>query len=152
MTEKPALPPLPPLSIQALHDLHEIEDVVAEAVKDLDHFLPSIGTILHSHNNPKRIVRTKQLNLPKPKLELASQKETPPIEVQVQQCVAVQLRTLRMECNWSVERLAEVAGFNVRTVARHLSGEVNPHLRNISAYERVFSKHLKRQVVIDKMP
>ncbi len=95
-------------------------------------------------------IQTKGLNLPKPKLELVSQKEPPPIEVQ--QCVAVQLRKLRMECNWSVERLAEVAGFNVRTVARHLSGEVNPHLRNISAYERVFSKQLKRQVVINKMP
>jgi hypothetical protein len=66
--------------------------------------------------------------------------------------IAAQLQRLRKECNWSADRLAEAVKFDPRTVTRHLSGETVPHLRNISAYERVFSKQLKRQVVINKMP
>jgi hypothetical protein len=66
--------------------------------------------------------------------------------------IAAQLQRLRKECNWSADRLAEAVKFDPRTVTRHLSGETVPHLRNISAYERVFSKKLKRQVVINKMP
>jgi hypothetical protein len=66
--------------------------------------------------------------------------------------IAAQLQRLRKECNWSAGRLAEAVKFDPRTVTRHLSGETVPHLRNISAYERVFSNRLKRQVVISKMP
>jgi hypothetical protein len=69
-----------------------------------------------------------------------------------EETIAAQLQRLRKECNWSADRLAEAAKFDPRTVTRHLSGETMPHLRNISAYERVFSKQLKRQVVINKMP
>lgn len=66
--------------------------------------------------------------------------------------IASQLQRLRKECNWSAERLAEAVKFDLRTVTRHLPGETTPHLRNISAYERVFSNKLKRQIVINKMP
>lgn len=66
--------------------------------------------------------------------------------------IASQLQRHRKECNWSAERLAEAVKFDLRTVTRHLSGETTPHLRNISVYERVFSKQLKKQVVINKMP
>lgn len=66
--------------------------------------------------------------------------------------IAAQLQRLRRECNWSAEKLAETVRFDPRTVTRHLSGETTPHLRNISAYERVFSKALQRKIVINKMP
>lgn len=57
MQEKSSLPPLPPLSVQALSDLQNIEDVVAEALEHLDDFLPSVTSMLHRHNSPKRIER-----------------------------------------------------------------------------------------------
>jgi DNA-binding XRE family transcriptional regulator len=74
------------------------------------------------------------------------------VQSYVPDTIAAQLQRLRRECNWSAEKLAEAVRLNPRTVARHLSGETTPHLRNISAYERVFSKQLKRRVVVNKMP
>lgn len=62
--------------------------------------------------------------------------------------VAAQIERLRDECRWTNEQLAEVAGLSTRQVARHVSGEATPYKRNIAAYERVFSKKLKKQVVI----
>jgi DNA-binding transcriptional regulator YiaG len=66
--------------------------------------------------------------------------------------IAAQIQRLRKESKWSVEKLAETVSLNLRTVTRHLSGSTIPHLGNISAYERVFAKRLKREVVISKMP
>ena len=72
----------------------------------------------------------------------------PPVPTET---VAVQLQKLRDECRWTIEDLASATGLSDRQIARHLSGEYRPLPRNISAYEREFSKRLKRQVVINKM-
>jgi hypothetical protein len=55
---------------------------------------------------------------------------------------------MRKECNLTIERLAEKIKVDARSVERHLAGDSAPYARNISAYERVFSKLLNRQVVI----
>jgi ribosome-binding protein aMBF1 (putative translation factor) len=65
--------------------------------------------------------------------------------------VAAQLVRLRQEVGWTEEELAEKIGITTRSVQRHLSGDSVPYKRHIAAYERQFSKHLKRQVVIKKM-
>lgn len=65
--------------------------------------------------------------------------------------IASQLQRLREECRWTIPVLAEAANLSPRQVARHLSGEFQPLPRNISAYERAFTKQLKRNVVINKM-
>jgi hypothetical protein len=64
--------------------------------------------------------------------------------------VAAQIMRLRDECRWTSEDLAEAAELSTRQVARHVSGEAMPYKRNIAAYERVFSKKSKRQIVISK--
>ena len=64
--------------------------------------------------------------------------------------VAAQIQRLRDECRWTNEDLAEAADLSTRQVARHVSGEAMPYKRNIATYERVFSKKLKRQIVISK--
>jgi hypothetical protein len=69
-----------------------------------------------------------------------------------EETIAVQLKRLRDECDWTIPALPEAVNLDVSTVARHLSGQCIPYARNISAYKRVFSKELKRQVLIDKMP
>jgi AraC-like DNA-binding protein len=64
---------------------------------------------------------------------------------------AGQLQKLRDECRWTIEDLAGATNLSPRQIARHLSGKFQPLPRNISAYERAFSKMLKRQIVIVKM-
>lgn len=66
----------------------------------------------------------------------------------VQPSLVSQLQRLRDECRWSIEQLADAVSMNPRTVARHLSGDSVPHPRNIAAYERAFSKQLKKQIVL----
>jgi hypothetical protein len=66
--------------------------------------------------------------------------------------VAVQIDRLRRECQLPADDLAEKVGMDIRTVRRHLNGGAIPHDRNIWAYQRVFSKLLNRQVVINKTP
>jgi len=66
--------------------------------------------------------------------------------------VAAQIQRLRLECKWSIEQLAAKTGFDERTIRRHLSGKTTPHLRNIGIYEQAFSKAMKREIVINKMP
>ena len=69
-----------------------------------------------------------------------------------QESAAEQLEKLRQESRLTIEQLAEKVGVNVRTVQRHLADDSSPYLRHLTAYERVFSKLLKRDVVIKKMP
>ena len=69
-----------------------------------------------------------------------------------EETIAAQLKRLRAECNWTIPALAEAVNLDVKTVARNLSGQSIPYARNISAYERAFSKQLKRQILINKMP
>lgn len=64
--------------------------------------------------------------------------------------IAEQIERFRRECNLSVDALANEIGVEPRSVYRHLAG-VQPRLAHIGAYERGFSKLLKRDVVIKKM-
>lgn len=94
-----------------------------------------------------------QQESPTPEAKPSDQAEPKPVSAAPpEETIAAQLQRLRLECNWSAEKLSEAVDFDLRTVTRHLAGRTIPHLRNISAYERVFSKALKRQVVINKMP
>lgn len=77
--------------------------------------------------------------------------ERPARETQPSESIAEQLSRLRAECRWTEEQLAEKIGVAARTVQRHLSDKSTPYARHISAYERAFSKHLVRKVVINKM-
>ena len=88
---------------------------------------------------------------PDPKATFATLQE-PIAPAPPKETIAAQIRRLRDESRWTAEELAEAVEINTRTVTRHLSGETIPYPKNISAYERVFSKQLKRQVVINKMP
>ena len=72
--------------------------------------------------------------------------------VSEQESLADQIQRLRVECKWSIEKLAAKTGLDERTVKRHLSGHSVPHLSNLSLYEQAFSKALKKEVVISKMP
>jgi hypothetical protein len=66
--------------------------------------------------------------------------------------IAAQLKRLRAETGWTIPALAAAVNKDVSTVSRNLSGQYIPYDRNLSAYEQAFSKRLKRQVVIKKMP
>jgi hypothetical protein len=65
--------------------------------------------------------------------------------------VAAQIDRLRKECRLTAEELAELIGLEPRSVFRHLAGDSVPYAKHIRAYEREFSKLLKRQVVISKL-
>jgi len=94
-------------------------------------------------SNPKTPQFAGSETSPKPAIVSASDnKET----------VAAQLQMLRTECNWTIEKLAAKTGFDEKTVKRHLSGRASPRLGNLTVYERAFSKALKRDIVIKKMP
>jgi ribosome-binding protein aMBF1 (putative translation factor) len=77
--------------------------------------------------------------------------EPPPSEPPRAEAIASQIDRLREECHWTMETLAAKTGLSVRSVQRHLSGDAKPYERNIPAYERAFSKQLKRDVVIRQM-
>lgn len=91
-------------------------------------------------------------NDPSAKQAQNQHKTEPPVSHPLEETLPAQIHRLREECRWSVETLAGAVDLDLRTVTRHLSGKTKPHLRNISAYERAFSKALNRRVVIKKMP
>jgi hypothetical protein len=62
-----------------------------------------------------------------------------------------QINRFRQKCRLTIEQLAEKIGVDRRTVERHIADKTVPYSRHISAYERVFSKIMKTQVVISKM-
>lgn len=72
---------------------------------------------------------------------------TPP-----QPTVAEQLKALKSECRLTAEEMADALKVNLRTVQRQLAGKINPRDKQRRAYERLFSKLLKRKVIISKMP
>lgn len=65
--------------------------------------------------------------------------------------IAQQIERLRVECDWKLEVLAEMADISVRTAQRHVSGVTKPSARLLARYERIFSKQLKIKVVIEKL-
>jgi len=66
--------------------------------------------------------------------------------------IGAQINRLRDELHLTEEELAEEIEMDIRSVQRHLAGEVMPRARHLRRYERVLSKLLKREVVIRKMP
>jgi hypothetical protein len=66
--------------------------------------------------------------------------------------VGEQIDRYREESRLPVEALAEAIKANIRTVERHIADEGTPALRHLGGYERVFSRALKRRIVINKMP
>jgi len=88
-------------------------------------------------------------------LERLRAASTPPVGspiTVVQESVASQLNRLRDECGISIEELAYQVGLHARSVQRHLASETAVRSTHLSAYNRVFSKLLKRNIVIRKMP
>lgn len=66
--------------------------------------------------------------------------------------LAQQLKALRREAHWTQEALAAAfatesgASIDVRTVRRHLSGDVTPRPDAIGTYEKIFRERLHRDV------
>jgi|ERR1035438_123673 DNA-binding transcriptional regulator YiaG len=65
--------------------------------------------------------------------------------------IGEQIKYLRDECRLTIEDLAPKLGIEPRSIQRHEANQSKPHARHLAAYERVFSKLLKRQIVINKM-
>jgi hypothetical protein len=113
------------------------------AVSDLLRTYPAITLVPMQQAPSQRMSEvTPSPSAPGEPMHSASSEET----------IAAQLERLREECRWTIPALAEAVGIDSRTVDRHLAGKFIPYARTISAYERAFSKQLKRQVVIKKMP
>jgi hypothetical protein len=108
-----------------------IDDVVKESI--------TLCHLLEAGLKPE----TEQPAMPKAKAPLLTPKD---------ESVADQLRRLREESRITEEQLAENVGLNTRTVQRHLADDSIPYARHLTGYERVFSKLLKREVIIRKMP
>lgn len=68
------------------------------------------------------------------------------------EALGAEINGLREECRFSCEELAELVELDPTSVFRHISGKSVPRLKNIAAYERVFSKKLERKVVIEITP
>jgi ribosome-binding protein aMBF1 (putative translation factor) len=84
-------------------------------------------------------------------LALSTPETTPPSPQKQSiepQGIGAQIRKWREACRWTEEVLAEKTGFHPTTVSRHESGSMKPGIKTLGAYERVFSKHLKQQIVI----
>jgi hypothetical protein len=62
--------------------------------------------------------------------------------------VGREIEKLRVECDITVEFLAEEIGIEPRSVYRHLSGDATPNKRRIAIYEKVFSERLNRPVTL----
>lgn len=69
-----------------------------------------------------------------------------------EETVGNQIGRLQKESRMTVEELAAGMNLNTRTVQRHLAGSCEPLPRNLTGYERVLSKTLKRNIVIKNMP
>ena len=93
---------------------------------------------------------TQQEPAPEAKPSDQAEPNTVPAVSPPDETIAAQIRRFRDECRWTNEDLAEAADLSTRQVARHVSGEAMPYKRNIGKYERVFSKKLKRQIVISE--
>lgn len=65
---------------------------------------------------------------------------------------AKEIEKLRAECRITLEELAEETGFDQSTIHRHESGRSTPQPWRISKYEKIFSKLLRRDVVIPVTP
>ncbi|MGO4880158.1 MAG: helix-turn-helix domain-containing protein [Bryobacteraceae bacterium] len=66
--------------------------------------------------------------------------------------VGQQIERLRTECRLSVEELAELMDLDPSTISRHQTNTLTPSLRHLGRYDKVFSKQLKRNIVIQKTP
>ena len=55
-----------------------------------------------------------------------------------------QLSDLRNEARLTIEELADLVNIDLTNVKDHLAGKVQPRLKNVRAYEKLFSDKLKR--------
>jgi DNA-binding transcriptional regulator YiaG len=62
-----------------------------------------------------------------------------------------QIDRLRKECHLTEEQLAVEMKITTRTVQRHIYDTCPPRSRNLTGYSRLFSRLLKRQIVINNM-
>jgi len=85
-------------------------------------------------------------------LIMAQREEPTKTALVLSESIAEKIKRLREESGWTVEELAAQIRKDPTTVFRHLSGRMIPGSRTISAYERVFSKRLKRQILIRNTP
>jgi hypothetical protein len=137
----------------ARNTIAQIYDIKPEDVTRQQINFEVAGLLPFYHNIELIPAAPKQESSPIPDTKSGDQTESKPIPASSpEETIAAQLQRLRDECRWTIPELAEAAGIDPRTVDRHLAGKSNPYPRTISAYERAFGKHLKRQVVINKMP
>jgi hypothetical protein len=66
--------------------------------------------------------------------------------------VGCQIDRLRKECRMTLEQLAGKVDLNIRTVQKQIADTYMPLGRNLTTYERVFSKSLDRKIVIKNTP
>jgi DNA-binding XRE family transcriptional regulator len=74
---------------------------------------------------------------------------TSPQPPPIRSTVGQQIRRLREEARMTIEDLASEVGLASRNVRRHEAGESQVRSKNVREYERVFSKRLKRMVVLE---
>jgi hypothetical protein len=82
----------------------------------------------------------------------AKTQAAPQVTIPTSEPLNEQIEALRIECRMTVEELAEGMSLDVRSVRRHLAGDTAPYDRHLWAYQRLFSKVLNINVVINKMP
>jgi hypothetical protein len=140
------------------------EAVVRKIIADMDGTKPEdvtwkrIGFEIAALGGPNRrhievVPSAPQGSPPAPDTKPGEQAEpTPAPAAPPEETIAAQLQRLRLECKWTIEKLAAKTGFDETTVKRHLSGRASPRLGNLTLYERAFAKALKREVVINKTP
>lgn len=64
--------------------------------------------------------------------------------------IAQQLKALQRECDISAEKMAEALGVDPRSIYKHLAGQTVPRRDHIAAYEKLFSEHLNRSVILKR--
>jgi DNA-binding XRE family transcriptional regulator len=64
--------------------------------------------------------------------------------------IAQQIDSRRKECRLTAEQLAEKIGIDIRSVQRHLAGKSKPYLRHLREYEKLFTKLLGEDVVLNQ--
>jgi hypothetical protein len=90
--------------------------------------------------------------IPEHMLPKSAKSADPPVAPSLPETIGEQVERLREECRWTHEQVADAAGFDPTTVARHIGGAMIPSIRSLGKYERAFSKQLGRKIVIHKTP
>jgi hypothetical protein len=65
-----------------------------------------------------------------------------------EETIGNQIERLRIECDVTVESLAEALQVDVRQIYRHQAGETTPRKTNLGAYQKFFSERLNRTITL----